>query len=327
MNFRLMRLFVVAACTAAPIVGIEAIEAVEPITAASTNFQPVNPVQAQYQPVTGISGRCDVYLPEAEPPSKGFPAILVIHGGGWVAGDKWLMSTHCQNLAREGFVAISINYRHAPAFKFPAQVDDVRAALVWMTQSHEKYHIDINRIGVFGYSAGGHLATLIGLLGDASPSQRASTTDWPADDERWETLPALKAVCAGGPPCDFRPLPMDNTALSFFLGGSQRELPELYQAASPITHITPSDPPVQIIHGESDFIVPFAGSQEMFKALRAAGVDSHLERVPGQGHMVTFMHPTTKTTMIEFFRRTLIDATSVDPQSVNPQDARAVPAN
>ncbi len=305
MNFRLLRLFFATACVAAPIAGIGGTQAVEPAPATSPNRQPVAPIQGQYQPETGIAGRCDVYLPEIEPTEQGFPAVLVIHGGGWVAGDKWTMDSHCQSLAREGFVAVSINYHHAPAYKFPAQADDVRDALIWMIQSHEEYNIDIDRIGVFGYSAGGHLATLIGLLGDASPQQRASTTSWPADDERWAKLPLVKAICAGGPPCDFRPLPLDNTAMSYFLGGSQREVPEVYQAASPITHITPADPPVQIIHGESDFIVPFVGSQEMFKALQAAGIDSHLESIPGQGHMVTFMHPTTKSAMLKFFRRTL----------------------
>jgi acetyl esterase/lipase len=305
MKFRTLGSIFVAAVLVSLIFGALASLAAEPMPTASSSTPAVVPIEGQYQPETGVSGRCNVYVPSIEPPKSGFPAVLVIHGGSWVTGDKWTMGSYCQNLAREGFVAVSINYRHAPTFKFPAQADDVRDALVWMSQSHEKYRIDVERIGAFGYSAGGHLAALIGLVGDASSEQRALTTSWPANDARWKKLPKLKAVCAGGPPCDFRPLPLDNTTMTFFLGGSQRELPNVYQAASPITHVTPADPPVQIIHGDKDFIVPFDGSQEMLRALRAAGVDSHLERVPDQGHMVTFVHPTTNSTMLSFFRRTL----------------------
>lgn len=275
--------------------------------------QAVVPVQCQYHAGVGSAGRCDVYVPRTPAPKSGFPAVLVIHGGGWATGDKWTMGTYCQNLTREGCVAVNINYRHAPTFKFPAQADDVRQALVWMVQSHETYSIDVNRIGVFGYSAGGHMGALIGLLGDADQQARSATSSWPADDPRWEQLPQVKAICAGGPPCDFRSLPPDNTTMSFFLGGSPRERPEVYQAASPITHVTSGDPPVQLIHGETDFIVPLAGSQAMHQALQAAGIDSHLEIVPSQGHLVTFLHPTTNATMIKFFRRVLLTEAQTNP--------------
>ncbi len=271
----------------------------------------VTVVERTYRTDTGLAGQCDVYSPARGDTSKpseignNSPVVLVIHGGGWATGDKWTMSTYCRNLADAGFVAVSINYRHAPEFKFPAQADDIRAALLWLAREHESLHIDLSRVGLFGYSAGGHLASLIGLAADSSLDARTPTSSWSSDDERWQQLPQVKAICAGGPPCDFRTLPPDNTAMAYFLGGSQRELPEVYAAASPITHITPADPPMQIIHGDQDIIVPYLGSLDMLAALQKAGVDSQLTKVPGQGHMVTFVHPLTNETMLKYFKRIL----------------------
>ncbi len=262
-------------------------------------------VNEQYDASLGGAGRCDVYLPAGEPPADGFPAVLVIHGGGWAAGDKWTMGSYCRSLNDDGFAAISINYRHAPAAKFPSQADDVRQALIWIAKQSERFHLDVGRLGAFGYSAGGHLATLIGFLGDAPPSERAATTAWLNDDSRWQELPKLIAVCAGAPPCDFRPLPLDNTGLAFFLGGSRRELPDIYRAASPAAHVTSGDPPVQLIHGDKDILVPIDGSHALLQALSQAGVDGKLETISDQGHLVTFVHPRTQEVMLQFFHESL----------------------
>ncbi len=258
-----------------------------------------------YRKGVGVSGKCDVYSPMGELPPSGFPVVLVIHGGGWMAGDKWTMGDYCRNLANAGFLTVSMNYRHAPAHKFPAQADDVRQALVWLSQQRESLHLDLERVGLFGYSAGGHLASLIGLASDEPIEKLSATSTWAPDDPRWNKLPAVKAICAGGPPCDFRTLPEDNTTLAFFLGGSRRELPDVYRAASPMAHISSNDPPIQIIHGDRDIIVPYAGSVEMLSQLQRAGVESELVTVAGQGHMVTFVHPLTKQTMLQFFQQTL----------------------
>lgn len=259
----------------------------------------------RYKPSEGKSGLCDVYLPVAEASAAGYPVVIAIHGGGWMAGDKWTMAGYCHNLARAGFVAVDINYRLAPEHKFPAQADDVRDALLWIVTQQDRFDLNLDALGLFGYSAGGHLAALVGLLGDAPPEQRQSTSDWPMDDPRWESLPKIDAICVGGPPCDFRPLPQDNTALAYFLGGSRRERPETYDAASPTAHVSANDPPVQIIHGDRDLIVPIGGSQAMHEALCRAGVDSRLETIDGQGHMLTFLHPKTNQLVVEFFEDTL----------------------
>jgi triacylglycerol lipase len=259
----------------------------------------------RYGTAEGRASYCDVYVPKTTAPKEGYPVVLVVHGGGWVAGDKWLTLNYGTCLADHGFVAVSMNYRHAPTFKYPAQVDDVREALVWIQDNRVAFNLDVNRLGIFGYSAGGHLGILVALLADESPDVVSQTTNWVRDDVRWKRLPSIRAVCAGGPPTDFRFFPRDDWSMSFLLGGSQREVPDVYQSASPAAHISRSDPPIEVIHGEEDFIVPLVGSERFVTALQQAGVKAHLEVVPDEGHMTTFVHPRTSAKMIEFFNEAL----------------------
>ena len=261
----------------------------------------------RYSKEAGKAGLCDVYSPGSAPATSGYPGVLVVHGGAWISGDKWTLEGYSRSLARNGFVAVTINYRLAPNHKFPCQLDDVRSALLWMKENANQLSIDLKRIGLFGYSAGGHLSTLVAALADEPIEVRAAASQWQPTDARWQQLPTIRAVCAGGPPCDFRRLPIDNTAMAYFLGGSRREKPESYIAASPTAHVSSSDPVTQIIHGESDLIVPIAGSRRFHQAQIAAGVDSRLIVVPKQGHMVTFLDPKTSTKMLEFFHEVLND--------------------
>ncbi|MGB7328836.1 MAG: alpha/beta hydrolase [Rubripirellula sp.] len=260
----------------------------------------------RYSDSDGRAGLCDVFSPAGPPPPTGYPAVIVVHGGGWISGDKWTVAGYSRLLAEQGFVVISINYRLAPTFKFPSQVDDVRSALLW-TKSHAKqWSIDLNRLGAFGYSAGGHLTALVASLADEPIESQVAASDWSMSDPRWTELPKINAICIGGPPCDFRALPMDNQTLSFFLGGSRREKPSVYEAASPSAHTSKSDPITQIIHGDADSIVPIRGSKEFHAAQIAAGVDSRMEVMPRQGHMMTFMNPKTSEMVVEFFNDVLM---------------------
>ena len=267
----------------------------------------------RYADCEGRAGLCDVYSPASTSPPSGHPAIVVVHGGGWLSGDKWTLAGYSRSLAKNGFVVVTINYRLAPSHKFPAQVDDVRQALVWTKENAGRLCIDLNRLGMFGYSAGGHLSALAATLADEPIGIRAAASNWPPTDARWQLLPNIRAVCAGGPPCDFRDLPIDNTTLAYFLGGSRRERPAAYVAASPAAHISPADPVTQIIHGEDDLLVPVAGSRQLHQAQIAAGIDSRLEVVSGQGHMVTFLNPRTSAKVVEFFQEVLMSTTTPTP--------------
>jgi len=259
----------------------------------------------RYSDTEGRAGLCDVYLPNGEPPKNGYATVIVIHGGAWISGSKWVIQSYSRYLAEHGYAAVTINYRLAPQHPFPTQIDDVRQAAMWVNRNAERFHFDLDRLGLFGYSAGGHLSLMVSSLQDESATTKLASSHWPADDPRWEQLPTFRAACVGGPPCDFRSLPLDNTALAFFLGGSRREKLSTYEAASPITHVSKDDPPVHIIHGESDLLVPIQTSVAFRQAMQEAGARCELTRLADQGHAMAFMNPKTREVMREFFDQTL----------------------
>ncbi|WP_145416722.1 alpha/beta hydrolase [Planctomycetes bacterium K23_9] len=268
----------------------------------------------KYSDAEGKAGLCDVYLPkpalvsEEQSPkvTQKRPAVVIVHGGAWMTGDKWTLEGYSRLLASHGIVVVTINYRLAPKHKFPRQVDDVRQALIWTAQHADEFAIDLERLGLFGYSAGGHLSTLVAMLADEPAATQQAASEWKANDPRWNQVPTVHAVCAGGPPCDFRTLPIDNTGMSYFLGGSRREKSDVYTAASPTAHASAGDPPMQIIHGESDFMVPIASSRSLRRKLLNAGCDVRFLALAGQGHMVTFLDPRTRQAALEFFQSVFI---------------------
>ncbi|XZE56882.1 alpha/beta fold hydrolase [Planctomycetaceae bacterium SH139] len=263
--------------------------------------------------VAGERLLCDIYRPvlaapagevtgkaSGAEPERLRPAAVVVHGGAWVSGDKWAIGGHARGLAEAGIVAISINYRHAPDFKFPAQVDDLRAALVWLSGVAEQYQIDPKRVGLMGYSAGAHLSCMLGTLVDAEWETVKLTTNWEQNDQRWQQMLKPLAIVAGGAPCDFTEVPLDSSAMAFFLGGSRGEFPHLYKAASPVTHASAGDIPTLMIHGTRDLIVPIASSQRLFQAHQRLGVASRFVALEGPGHMWTFIHPELKREAVAF---------------------------
>ncbi len=249
---------------------------------------------------------CDIYEPADRVAGKALPAVVVVHGGAWASGNKRVVAGYATQLAQAGAIAVAINYRHAPAAKFPAQVDDLRRALIWVTDQQQTLAIDVKRIGIFGYSAGGHLACLIATLVDEPIDRVLTTSNWAADDSRWKKIPRVRAVVAGGPPCDFSDWPPDNMGLAYFLGGSRSELPQVYEAASPTSFASAGDCPIAFVHGERDAIVPIASSRSLYDAQRSFGVESEFTMVEKQGHMVTFLHPQTNATLLEFMRQRLL---------------------
>jgi acetyl esterase/lipase len=256
-----------------------------------------------YSTVGDVQLLCDVYRPltSTSQASTKLPAVLLVHGGGWASGDKWAVAIYGKSLAEKGIIAVAINYRHAPEFKFPTQVDDCRAALVWMVDHADDFQLDTNRIGMFGYSAGAHLSCMIGTLCDAQWQEIAATTEWPEQDPRWQKIPAVCGIVGGGAPCEFRDLPIDNTTIAYFLGGSRREIPQTYLAASPASHASSGDVPTLFFHGTRDLIVPIASSQVLYNAQKEAGVNSRFVSIDGLGHMLTFLHPTAIKETVEFF--------------------------
>jgi len=239
--------------------------------------------------------KADIYVPRGDGP---FPAIMLVHGGAWTVGSKGNCFWHAKYFAERGYTAVSISYRLAPASKFPAQIEDCRAALRWMRRDAAKYKIDPQHIGGYGYSAGGHL---VSLLATAEPD-----ADWPHDQVAKDAPSArLQAVAAGGAPVDFTDPAVNNDFLAFFLGGTRAKMPDRYRAASPLSHVTRDDPPFYFFHGENDLLVPKAGVERMQGKLKEAGVDAEVRIIAGVEHLGAFLSPKALGLTADFFDRTL----------------------
>jgi acetyl esterase/lipase len=254
--------------------------------------------------------RADIYLPLGRGP---FPAVLCVHGGAWVVGNRYQMARVAERLAAHGYAAVTIDYRLAPQFLFPAQLDDCRAAWEWMLSNSRTYKLDRRRLGAWGYSAGAHLVTLMALQANPVGSGKGVGSNLPIGQTNLRPVPGashkldltpfpprLRAVVAGGTPVDFRQLPADDRTLAFWLGGTRREKPQLYEAASPARFASAAAPPIFFYHGQSDSLVPIAPVKSLVHQLDALHVPTALFEVPGAGHIRAFFDTTALERAVAF---------------------------
>ncbi|MDJ0394638.1 alpha/beta hydrolase [Rhodococcus sp. G-MC3] len=223
----------------------------------------------------------DLYLDVVAPPdaSEPLPAIVWLHGGGWRLQDRKARPDFARHFAERGFVMVSIDYRLTPDTIFPGQLHDVRKALRWIRSHAEEYGIDPSRIGLWGSSAGGHLAALAGA--------HSSRMQLPGEEPS-EISAAVQVVAEGYGPVFFDDQ-RDDSPEAFLLGGPIRDNPELARAANPAKQVRPGMPPFLILHGTADTMVPHTNSIALFDALAAAGNEATLYLVGGFGH--GFLNP------------------------------------
>ena len=195
------------------------------------------------------------------------PAVLLLHGGGWRSGAPRQMDVIGRRLAGEGFVVFSAAYRLAPASRYPAQLDDVRDAFLWLVARDE---VDPTRTAAWGYSAGAQLALLLGL-NPVSGQYRPN------------------AVVAGGSPAVFELFDPQGRLLKNYLGASREAAPEVWAEASPIQWVSSDDPPVYLYHGQTDGLVDIEHARRLARALTEAGVTVTLDEVRG-GHFGVFLN-------------------------------------
>jgi acetyl esterase/lipase len=208
----------------------------------------------------------DVYIPEGD---GAFPGVLMVHGGGWVSGERSIMNRLSERLAHRGYVVVNVDYRLAPHYHHPAQIEDLREALRWMRANAARLKLKSEHIGAWGYSAGAHLVALLGTDGE-EPATR------------------VEAVVTGGLPSDLSDFP--NGPLVRALMGMTREAdPIAWQQASPFSQASAGDAPMFIYHGVWDTTVRVEQSRKMKAALDAAGVPAELYLLRGSGHNTTFL--------------------------------------
>lgn len=243
----------------------------------------------------------DAYLPKG---SGSFPAVLVVHGGSWKSGNKMQLAGYAMKLAARGMAAFAINYRLAPEFKHPCQIDDCRSALRWIEEHAAEYHVDADRIGAIGYSAGAHLVFLLGVAGD-----QMTPTDPPHAYQAGQSSGRrLKVVVAGGSPCDFTVVKEKSKTLVDFLGGTQQEVPAMYVNASPRFFISADDPPILFFHGTNDELVTIKGPEMMIKEFREKGVEAELFRIDRGDHITAAMNKEGVDQAVAFLSKHLLSS-------------------
>lgn len=226
----------------------------------------------------------DLYLP-SEKTDQPRPVVLWIHGGGWREGDKQAppngISTFADRLLAGGFIAAACNYRLAPQHPHPAQLDDVQRAVRWLRAHAEEHHLDPERIGAVGISAGGHLACFLAVR----------DTHEPGEDELSSFSSRVRAACALAAPTDLRPIPeVDQPVLRSilppFLGAQGAQDEATLADASPITFVDRNAAPTRFVTGLDDpWILPIQ-SRRMSEALKSVEVASDVIEIRGAGHAI-----------------------------------------
>ncbi|MEN3940053.1 alpha/beta hydrolase [Prosthecobacter sp. SYSU 5D2] len=212
---------------------------------------------------------------------KPLPAIVCIHGGGWFKGERGSMANLAQALAAKGYVTVTISYRLSGEAKFPAAIQDCKAAVRFLRANAEKYGIQADAIGVTGLSAGGHLAALLATSGGVKELEGAGG--------HAEQSSVVQACVAMGAQTDFETERIgtlssapDNPHYRPFLGGSQKDIPEVYALASPRHHLDKSDPPLAFMTGELDDASTHA--DEIRADLEKLGIATGLTVIPKAPH-------------------------------------------
>jgi acetyl esterase/lipase len=251
-----------------------------------------------YVPHGGRSQTLDLYVPDL--PATPQPVMVWIHGGGWFSGDK--AAPPGMGLLQRGFVVASINYRLSTEAVFPAQIFDCKAAIRFLRANARQFGIDPSRIGVWGDSAGGQLAALLGTTnGRAEYEGTEGNAKFSSD---------VQAVCDWFGPSDFLQAadqsPQSAAAIKQLLGGVGTSVASTARFASPAQQVLPrqSLPPFLIMHGDQDPLVPAHQSRVFYQKLKLVGANAQLVILAHSGHGYGWFKSRDDITIVyDFFDR------------------------
>lgn len=245
----------------------------------------------------------DLYLPAKT--SGKVPVVIFIHGGGWIVNDKYAdigyMRKTVAEIVSSGYALASIDYRFATQAIFPAQMQDCNRAISFLFDNADKYGLDKNRFALMGFSAGGHLASMVGL----SKNNNVENFFMPGTSRGFQ----FKAVVDFYGPAELLLFPGNDdpkTPESLLIGATAVARPDLSKAASPVTYVDKNDPPFLIIHGEKDDMVPPKHSQLLSSWLTLVGVPNELLIVKDAPHYgVMFDVDEVRAKVIGFLKKEL----------------------
>lgn len=220
--------------------------------------------------------KADLYLPPTTKPGELRPGVVIIHGGGWVGGqrDAAREINIGMTLAKHGYVCLSIDYllqsKEPGAAKiWPQNLYDCKTAVRWLRAHADKYQIDVDHIGVIGGSAGGHLSAMVALTG----------TDLDPDGPYGEQSTRVQAAVDM-----YGPMAQNEKRIHTLIDPVNPDLEKLAKQITPLSHIDPDDPPVLILHGTADTTVDLEDSKIFAEALEKGGVVHELIIIPGAPH-------------------------------------------
>jgi acetyl esterase/lipase len=225
----------------------------------------------------------DIYLPHTG--KNSYPLVVWIHGGAWMKNDKYADMGYMKNTLKgfidNGYAVASIDYRWSTTAVFPAQIQDCNQAVEFLYQNAAKYKLDRNRIALIGFSAGGHLANLLGL------SNNNTVKDFYVNGKKSHFK--IKLVLDFYGPTNFLTLNGHNSkdpreSITLLLGGMADANPDKAKKASPVSYIDQNDPPFLIVQGEKDESVNPDQSISLSSKLNNAGVKNELIIVPDAPH-------------------------------------------
>ena len=240
-----------------------------------------------YRVANNYEAKLDVYQPAGK--SQPTPVVIVIHGGGWIAGTKEERTLEIPPFLQMGFAAVNVEYRLAQTSLAPAAVEDCRCALHWVFANAKKYNFDPARVVLQGGSAGGHLVLTTGML---TPAAGFDKECWTGQENFWsqspgtDSDPRVAAIVNWFGISDVLDELHGPNAKGYAVIwlGDQPNADDLAKRLSPINYVTRSTPPIITIHGDKDALVPYGQSVRLHKALDAAGVPNQLYTVPGANH-------------------------------------------
>ena len=249
-----------------------------------------------YKTVNGKKLKADVYMPKVNSGER-YPAVLLIHGGGWLTGSKENERMMAQHLAENGYVGVAAAYRLGTEAEYPAGVLDLKAALKWMRENAAKYHINPNKIAVLGASAGGQLATLLGVTADSDIYK----TGGPDVSDKVQAIVNIDGIVSF-----VHPDAEEGWMAATWFGGSRSEKHELWKEASPLEYVNKNTPPTLFLN--SSYPRFHAGRDNMIKILDKKGIYNEVHTLPDTPHSFWLMHPWFETTLeytVNFLNKTL----------------------
>jgi acetyl esterase/lipase len=260
--------------------------------------------------------RLDIYLPSVEKPT--YPVVLLIYGSAWFGNDGKGndLKTIGKALLDNGFAVVTPNHRSSRDSLFPAQINDIKAAIRFVRANANDYQFDTSFIGITGSSSGGHLSSLAGTSGFVKLYTVSSTTFDIEGNVGKNTAfsSSVNAVVDWFGPTDFQKMDSCGSSMvhnaadspeSSLIGGPIQDNNDKCSLTNPITYVDKLDPPFLIFHGTSDPLVPYCQSEILFKALQNEGVKSQLVLVPYAEHGPGLFDEKYFLMMVDFFNKEL----------------------